>query len=103
MRGTIEVDTVALHAPAAPTAAGGMARFDGLAPAGAGEITLERRPPGGAFAAFARATADAAGRFAFAAAADGPARFRARTSDLLSGGARLDVAPALALTVRRSA
>ena len=46
-------------------------------------------------------TPDAGGRFAFSVPADGPARFRARTDTLLSGEARLDVAPRLALTVRR--
>jgi hypothetical protein len=102
MRGTVNVDTMALHAPALPTTVSDAARFDGLAPAGTGEITVERQAPGGAFAPFTTVTPDAGGNFAFSVPADGPARFRARTDTLLSGEARLDVAPLVALTVRRS-
>jgi plastocyanin len=102
MRGTVHVDTLALHAPAEPTAVGAAARLDGLAPAGTGEVTLERQVPGGGFEPAAATTAGADGRYAFTVAADAPARFRARAGDLLSGEARLDVAPRLALTARRA-
>jgi len=45
---------------------------------------------------------DAAGRFRFTVVADGPARYRARAGDLLSGEARLDVAPQVTLNARRT-
>jgi plastocyanin len=102
MRGTVEVDTLALRAPAAPTPVGGMARLDGLAPAGTGEVTLERQLPGGQFETFATTMPDASGRFAFDVPAGGPARFRARAAGLQSGEARLDVAPKVTLVARRS-
>jgi plastocyanin len=102
MRGTVNVDTLALHAPGAPTTVGGVAVLDGVAPAGTGEVTLERQAPGGGFTVAATTPADAGGRFAFSVGADGPARYRARAGDLLSGEARLDVAPRLSLTARRT-
>src|SRR5439155_3875537 len=39
MKGTVEVDTLALHPPPAPTPVGDPATLDGLAPAGTGEVT----------------------------------------------------------------
>jgi plastocyanin len=102
MRGTIEVDTLALAAPAEPTAVGGMAMLTGLAPAGTGEVTLERQAPGAGFAPAATVAPDGGGHFHFEVAADGPARFRARAGELLSGEARLDVAPKLTLHARRA-
>ncbi|HEY3021536.1 MAG TPA: hypothetical protein VGJ32_15170, partial [Solirubrobacteraceae bacterium] len=47
-------------------------------------------------------TPDAGGRFRFTVPADGPARYRARAGELASGEARLDVAPRLTLTARRT-
>jgi len=72
MRGTIEVDTLALAAPAEPTTVGAAAMLTGLAPAGTGEVTLERQAPGADFAPAATAAPDAGGHFHFEVAADGP-------------------------------
>jgi plastocyanin len=102
MRGTVHVDTLALHAPATPVIIGETASLRGEAPAGAAEVTLERQAAGGSFEPTATTSADAAGRFAFTVTADAPARYRARSGALLSGEARLDVAPRLTLTTRRS-
>ena len=47
MRGTVSVDTMSLRAPALPTTVSGAARFDGLAPAGTGEVWSSARRPAG--------------------------------------------------------
>ena len=98
MRGTVEVDTLRLTPPPAPVAAGAPARLEGQAPAGTGEVTLQRLGGG----AVATTTPDDAGRFAFTVTADAPARYVATAGDLRSGEAPLAVAPRLVLTARRT-
>ena len=102
MRGTIEVSTLALGVPAKVPTVGGEAMLDGLAPAGTGEVTLERKLADGSFEAVGTATPDPAGHFSFTVTADAPARYRARSGELASSEARLDVAPRLTLTARRA-
>ncbi len=102
MRGVVRVFRVVLHGPEEPLPAGRRARLDGLAPAGAAEVVLERVSPGPR-AFVARATPGADGVFGFTVRAPEPRSYRVHAGPASSPAVRVSVTPHVQIARRRGA
>jgi plastocyanin len=96
MRGVVSVFDVVLRAPADPLPAGRRARLEGLAPAGATEVVLDRLVPGPP-QSIARAQPDEDGAFAFVVRAPEPRRYRVRADSARSPLVRVRVSPRVSI------
>ena len=95
MRGSVSVFEVVLRGPSAPLPAGRRTRLVGIAPAGVGEIVLERVTPG-PLEVVGRARPDPDGGFSFPLRAPEPRRYRARAGEAASAIVRVRVEPRVA-------
>jgi plastocyanin len=101
MRGSVGVFEVVLRGPHDPLPAGRRAVLEGVAPAGATEVVLERVSPG-SVQAIAHASPDAEGGFRFSVRAPEPRRYRVRAGTASSPLVRVGVSPRVRIE-RRSA
>ena len=92
MRGVVSVFDVVLRGPAEPLPAGRRARLEGLAPANATEVVLDRLVPGPP-QPIARAQPGEDGAFAFVVRAPEPRRYRVRAGSARSPVVRVRVSP----------
>jgi len=92
MRGTVSVFDVVLKGPSEPLRAGRRAQLDGVAPAGAIEVSLVRVAPGSA-EVIDRAKPGPDGTFAFHVRAPEPRRYRVRAGKASSPLVWVRVAP----------
>jgi plastocyanin len=99
MRGTVHVFEVVLRGPPEPLRPGRRARLEGLAPAGVGEVVLERLSPGPA-AVVGRASPGTGGAFVFTVRSREPERYRARAGSATSPVVRVAVEPRVAVASR---
>ncbi len=102
MRGAVRVFQVVLRGSVEPLPAGRRTTLEGIAPAGATEVMLERVLPGPR-AVVARATPGADGAFSFRVRAPEPRRYRVRTSSASSPVVRVRVAPRVTIARRGNA
>jgi plastocyanin len=100
MRGSVNVFEVVLGGPREPLPAGRRAHLEGVAPAGATVVVLERVLPG-PVEVVRRLKPDAEGRFSTDVFAPEPRRYRARAGAATSPIVRVRVSPRV--SVRRSA
>lgn len=99
MKGAVHVFRIVLRGPADPLVAGRRTTLDGLAPAGTGEVVLERVVPGPRVVV-AQATPGADGVFSFGVRAPEPRRYRVRTASATSPVVRVRVMPRVAIERR---
>jgi plastocyanin len=99
MRGTVRVFDVVLVGPDHPLPAGASTRLEGLAPAGATEVVLERVSRGGVAEA-GRKAPGANGEFAFPLRAVEPATYRVKAGTAVSSLVRVAVAPHVSAAAR---
>jgi len=99
MKGVLRVYGLVLNAPGKPIGAGGRIILTGLAPAGTGDVTLERRAPGGGWTTVAVHRARADGGYAFVASAVGPAAYRATAGRTSSPVRQVEVFPRVTVRV----
>jgi plastocyanin len=92
MRGSVSVFEVVLRGPPDPLLAGRRTSLQGIAPAGADEVVLERLAPGPADI-IARASPGADGSFSFPLRAPEPRSYRARAGTASSPVVRVRVEP----------
>lgn len=102
MRGTIRVFDVVLTGPDHPLPAGASTRLEGLAPAGATEVVLERTSRGEVSEA-GRTAPGADGVFAFPLRAGEPATYRVKAGTASSARVRVAVAPHVSAAARGGA
>ena len=102
MRGTVRVFDVVLTGPDHPLPAGASTRLEGLAPAGATEVVLERVARGGVVEA-GRKAPGANGVFAFPLRAVEPATYRVKAGTASSALVRVAVAPHVSAAARGGA
>jgi plastocyanin len=101
MRGSVSVFDVVLRGPHEPLAAGRRALLEGVAPAGATEVVLERVLPN-PVEEVARVTPDAEGAFRFLVRAPEPRRYRVRAGSAKSPLVRVRVAPRVSIERRQA-
>jgi plastocyanin len=101
MRGAVSVFDVVLRGPADPLPAGRRARLEGLAPAGATDVVLDRLVPGPP-QSIARAQPDEDGAFAFVVRAPEPRRYRVRAGSARSPLVRVRVSPRVSIERARN-
>jgi plastocyanin len=101
MRGAVSVFDVVLRGPEEPLPAGRRARLEGLAPAGATEVVLDRLVPGPP-QSIARAQPDEDGAFAFVVRAPEPRRYRVRAGSARSPVVRVRVSPRVSIARGRT-
>jgi plastocyanin len=99
MRGSVSVFDVVLRGPEEPLPAGRRAALEGVAPAGAAEVVLERVLPG-PVAEVGRAKPDADGNFRFLVFAPEPRRYHVLAGAAKSPLVRVLVAPRVSLASR---
>ena len=99
MKGAVRVFRVVLRGPVEPLPAGKRTRLEGIAPAGATEVVLERILPGPRVAV-GRATPGVDGVFSFRVRAPEPRRYRVRTASASGPVVRVRVTPRVSI-VRR--
>jgi len=99
MRGAVHVFEVVLRGPSEPLAAGRRARLDGVAPAGATEVVLERVSPAPA-TIVGHAAPGPDGAFTFRVRAPEPRSYRVRTGSASSPVVGVAVAPRVTLERR---
>jgi plastocyanin len=102
MRGTVRVFDVVLVGPDHPLPAGASTRLEGLAPAGATEVVLERIS-GGAAAEAGRKAPGPNGAFVFPLRAAEPATYRVKAGTASSARVRVAVAPHVSASARGGA
>ena len=102
MRGSVSVFDVVLRGPHEPLPAGRRAVLDGIAPAGATQVVLERVLPG-PVERVGRAKPDAEGLFRFTVFAPEPRRYRVRAGSAKSPLVRVRVSPRVSLERRGAA
>jgi hypothetical protein len=98
MRGEVEVASIALAGPGLPAPAGSTVTLAGRAPAGTGDIEIER--VGRGVIATIRPASD--GTFSLPVLADSPASYRARSAGLFSPAVTVGVAPEVRVAARRT-
>ena len=99
MRGSVSVFDVVLRGPHEPLPAGRRAQLEGIAPAGAEQVVLERVVPV-PVETIARAKPDAEGAFRFLVFAPEPRRYRVRAGSAKSPLVRVRVEPRVSLDRR---
>jgi plastocyanin len=99
MRGSVTVFDVVLRGPHEPLPAGRRALLEGVAPAGADEVVLERVSPG-PVETIARARPEADGGFHFVVRAPEPRRYRVRAGSATSPPVRVRVTPRVTIERR---
>jgi plastocyanin len=99
MQGTVHVYEVVLRGPTEPSRPGRQARLEGVAPAGAELVLLQRLSPGTP-AVVARTRPDAEGAFAFTVRVLEPQRYRARAGSASSPVLRVAVEPRVTIATR---
>ena len=101
MQGAVHVFQVVLRGPEDPLPAGKRARLDGVAPAGTGEVVLERVSPR-PHEIVGRATPGLEGVFSFGVRVPEPRSYRVRASSASSPLVRVRVAPRISIARRAS-
>jgi plastocyanin len=99
MRGAVHVFEVVLRGPPEPLRPGRQARLEGVAPAGAAEVVLERLWPG-PVAIVGRAAPGPNGDFAFTVRLSEPSRYRARAAASASPVVRVSLEPRVTISRR---
>ena len=102
MRGAVRVFHVVLRGPVEPLPAGRRIRLEGIAPAGATEVALERVLPRPRVVV-GRATPGLDGGFSFIVRASEPRRYRVRTTSASSPLVRVRVTPRVSIVHRGNA
>ncbi len=103
MRAEVDVFGLALSAPGYAVPFGEQTSLKGLAPPSAGQVTIRRRDPGGAFVDIGTAAVGADGSFRYPLTAAVSASYQAFAGTLSSGTVELRVAARLRLAVSRKA
>jgi hypothetical protein len=98
MRGVVEVASIALTGPSLPAAAGTTVTLTGRAPAGTGEVEVERVGQG----VIATVGPASDGTFSLPVLADAPAAYRARSGPLFSRAVAVGVAPQVRVSAGRA-
>lgn len=102
MRGEVNVFRVVLRGPEEPLVAGRRTRLEGVAPAGATEVVLERVTPR-PVTEVARTVPDAEGAFGFVVRAPEPRSYRVRSGPASSPVVMVRVVPRVAIVRRGGA
>jgi plastocyanin len=98
MRGTLRVFAVVLHGPDEPLRVGSRAHLDGVTPAGATDVVLQRVLPGPP-EVVTRATPRADGSFSFTVRTPEPRRYRVRAGPASSPIVSVHVSPAVVVAL----
>jgi plastocyanin len=101
MRAEVDVYGLALSAPGYAVPFGEQASLKGLAPPSAGQVTIRRRDPGGAFVDIGSAAVAGDGAYRYPLRADASASYQAVAGTLSSGIVELRVAARVTLTLAR--
>ena len=101
MHGEIHVYAVALIGPARSVPLGATVTLNGLVPRGVDVVGLEQHQADGSYAAAASAVPAADGSYSFRVVVSGPARYRVRAGDQLSGQVAVRPRPRVTLRARR--